>query len=339
MKISGTILKLSIFAVVMVFFTIAVIIVFSQMRFGSERMYRAEFSDASGLKSAEFVRVAGVEVGKVKSVHVIGNGTALVEFGLTHDVPITESTKLAVRYENLVGQHYLELLDSPGSTTPQPSQATIPVSRTVPALDLDALINGFRPLFKALQPDQVNRLSNSLVAVLQGQGGTISDLLRQAGQLTSTLADRDQLIGSVIKNLNTVLGTVDKRNAEFDQGIDKLQQLISGLAAQSDPIGDALVHVNNASRSVADLLTNTRPTIKSDITEMGRLAGTINGGKDYADWALHSLPDAYNRLSRLGLYGDFFTFYLCDVQIKVNGPDGNPVYIPIIGQRAGRCTP
>jgi phospholipid/cholesterol/gamma-HCH transport system substrate-binding protein len=339
MKISGTLFKLSIFAVVMVFFTAAVIIVFSQMRFGSERTYRAEFTDASGLKSAEFVRVAGVEVGKVKSVHVTGKGTALVEFGLTHAVPFTQSTKLAVRYENLVGEHYLELLDAPGSTTPQSASATIPVSRTVPALDLDALINGFRPLFKALQPDQVNRLSNSLLSVLQGQGGTISDLLREAGQLTSTLADRDQLIGSVIKNLNTVLGTVDKRNAQFDEGIDKLQQLISGLSAQSGPIGDALVHVNNASRSVADLLTNARPTIKNDIAEAGRLAGAINSGKDYADWALGSLPDAYNRLSRLGLYGDFFTFYLCDVQIKVNGPDGNPVYIPIIGQRAGRCTP
>ncbi|MET8427866.1 MCE family protein [Nocardia sp. NPDC004860] len=339
MKISGTIVKLAVFAVIMLAFTTAVIIVFSQARFGSERVYRAEFADASGLKAAEFVRVAGVEVGKVKSVRLNDKGNAVVEFALTRDTPLTESTKLAVRYENLVGAHYLELLDAPGSTVPQPAQTTIPVVRTVPALDLDALINGFRPLFKALQPDQVNRLSSSLVAVLQGQGGTISDLLRQAGQLTSTLADRDQLIGSVIRNLNTVLGTVDQRNQQFDDGIDKLQQLINGLAAQSDPIGDALVHVNDASRSVADLLTNSRPTIQSDITEAGRLAGVINSDKDYVDWALGSLPDAYNRLSRLGLYGDFFTFYLCDVQLKVNGPDGNPVFIPIIGQRAGRCTP
>lgn len=339
MKISGTIVKLAVFAVIMLAFTTAVIIVFSQARFGSERVYRAEFADASGLKAAEFVRVAGVEVGKVKSVRLNDKGNAVVEFALTRDTPLTESTKLAVRYENLVGAHYLELLDAPGSTVPQPAQTTIPVVRTVPALDLDALINGFRPLFKALQPDQVNRLSSSLVAVLQGQGGTISDLLRQAGQLTSTLADRDQLIGSVIGNLNTVLATVDQRNQQFDDGIDKLQQLINGLAAQSDPIGDALVHVNGASRSVADLLTNSRPTIQSDITEAGRLAGVINSDKDYVDWALGSLPDAYNRLSRLGLYGDFFTFYLCDVQLKVNGPDGNPVFIPIIGQREGRCTP
>jgi len=339
MRISGTIAKLVIFTVVMLFFTAAVIVVFSQMRFGSERTFKAAFADASGLKSSEFVRVAGVEVGKVKSVEIIDKATALVEFSLTKDVPLTESTRLAVRYENLIGAHYLELLDSPGSSTPQPAGTTISTDRTMSALDLDALINGFRPLFKALDPDQVNRLSTSLVNVFQGQGGTISAFLKQAGELTSTLADRDQLIGSVIENLNGVLGTVDQRNAEFDQGIDKLAQVINGLASKSDPIGDALVHVNDASQSVADLLTNARPNIKNDITEVGRVASVVNADKDYVNWALSSLPEAYGKLSRLGLYGDFFTFYLCDAQLKVNGPDGNPVYIPIVGQRAGRCTP
>ncbi|GCE41512.1 MCE-family protein Mce1B [Rhodococcus wratislaviensis] len=338
MKISGTAVKLAAFAVIMLLFTAAVVVVFSQMRFGSEKTFRAAFANASGLKSDEFVRVAGVEVGKVKSVEIVDTATALVEFTLTTNVPLTESTRLAVRYENLIGAHYLELIDSPGSDLPQPAESTIPTDRTMAALDLDALINGFRPLFKALDPDQVNKLSTSLVNVFQGQGATVSSFLKQAGELTSSLADRDQLIGSVIANLNSVLGTVDQHNAQFDQGIDNLQKVIDGLASKSDPIGDALVHVNDASRSVADLLTNTRPSIKNDISEVGRVAGLVNADKDYVNWALSSLPDAYGKLSRLGLYGDFFTFYLCDVQLKVNGPDGNPVYVPIIGQRAGRCT-
>jgi phospholipid/cholesterol/gamma-HCH transport system substrate-binding protein len=338
MKISGTIIKLSIFTVVMIFFTSCVIIVFSQVRFSSERVYRGEFSDASGLKAGEFVRIAGVEVGKVQSVQVAAQDRALVTFGLYRNAPITVSTRLAVRWENLVGAHYLELVDAPGPTTPQPEGQTIPVSRTASALDLDVLVNGFRPLLKALTPDEVNKLSSSLVAVLQGEGDTISGLLQESGRLTSTLADRDQLIGSVIHNLNVVLGTVDKRNTQFDQGIDNLQKLLTGLAAQSVPIGNALVDVNNASRSIGDLLAQTRDSIKSDVAETGRISSAVNSDDKYVDWALRDLPDAYNRLSRLGLYGDFFTFYLCDVQLKVNGPDGNPVYIPIIGQRAGRCT-
>jgi phospholipid/cholesterol/gamma-HCH transport system substrate-binding protein len=89
---------------------------------------------------------------------------------------------------------------------------------------------------------------------------------------------------------------------------------------------------------MTDLLNRSRPDIKEDIAQTGRLSGQVVADQDYINWALNSLPAAYGKLSRLGLFGDFFTFYLCDVQLKVNGPNGDPVYIPIVGQRAGRCT-
>ncbi len=54
---------------------------------------------------------------------------------------------------------------------------------------------------------------------------------------------------------------------------------------------------------------------------------------------LNTLPDAYQVLSRQGLYGDFFSFYLCDVVLKLNGKGGQPVYVKVAGQYSGRCTP
>jgi phospholipid/cholesterol/gamma-HCH transport system substrate-binding protein len=60
---------------------------------------------------------------------------------------------------------------------------------------------------------------------------------------------------------------------------------------------------------------------------------------DYVDNLIATLPDAYRVLGRQGLYGDFFSFYLCDVVLKVNGKGGQPVYIKVAGQDSGRCTP
>ena len=60
-----------------------------------------------------------------------------------------------------------------------PPGGTIPLAHTQPALDLDALIGGFRPLFRALDPDKVNTIASSLITVFQGQGATISDILDQ----------------------------------------------------------------------------------------------------------------------------------------------------------------
>ena len=70
--------------------------------------------------------------------------------------------------------------------------------------------------------------------MFQGQGGTISSVLAQTSALTTTLAGRDQLIGQVITNLNTVLGTFATRDDQFSEGLDKLSELVQGLSRPQD---------------------------------------------------------------------------------------------------------
>ena len=55
--------------------------VFGQMRFGEEtNSYKAEFTNVTGLENGDFVRIAGVEVGKVNDVAIQPDTTAVVEF-------------------------------------------------------------------------------------------------------------------------------------------------------------------------------------------------------------------------------------------------------------------
>ncbi|MBF4997301.1 MCE family protein [Nocardia sp. BSTN01] len=339
MRITGHAVKFTIFIVTMSLFLFAIVTVFGNLRFDRETEYHAVFENVSGLRSGQFVRIAGVESGRVRKVSVTDNTKALITFSVAKDVVLTGGTRAVVRYENLVGDRYLELLPGAGASTPLRKGATIGLDRTAPALDIDALVGGFRPLFRALDPDQVNKLSSELIAVLQGQNADIVGFLSHTASLTSTLADRDKLIGSVIGNLNGLLGTIDGKNGQFDALVDNVQKLISGISAQTGPVGDALVHIGEASKSVADLLNVTHTDIKSDIDQIGRVSTNIDDDHEYLDTLLSQLPDRYQRLSRLGIYGDFFSFYLCDATLKVNGPHGDPVFINIVGQRAGRCTP
>ena len=218
----------------------------------------------------------------------------------------------------------------------QPGQ-TIPLERTSPALDVDALIGGFRPLFRALDPDQVNALSGELLKVFQGQGGTISSVLSQTSALTSTLAGRDQLIGEVITNLNTVLGTFAARDDQFSEGLDKLSQFAQGLADRRTDIATGTAYINAAAGSVADLLVDARQPIKDTVTQTDRVSGQIMADHEYVDDLLKTLPDAYQVLARQGLYGDYFGFYLCDAILKLNGKGGQPVFVKLVGQATGRC--
>lgn len=228
--------RVVLFTTMCLVFMFILVTVFGQFRFDTRASYSAVFTNVSGLKGGNFVRIAGVEVGKVKDLALHKDGTVTVDFAIDKGLQLTEATRAAVRYENLIGDRYLSLEDGPGSVRRlQPGQ-TIPLARTSPALDVDALIGGFRPLFRALDPDQVNALSGELLKVFQGQGGTISSVLAQTSALTTTLAGRDELIGQVISNLDTVLGTFAARDDQFSHGLDKLSQLIQGLAERKSDI-------------------------------------------------------------------------------------------------------
>jgi len=331
--------RVALFTVLCLVSTFVLVTVFGQFRFDSRVSYSAVFTNVSGLKGGNFVRIAGVEVGKVKDMTLHKDGTVTVDFAIDKGLVLTDGTKAAVRYENLIGDRYLSLEEGPGSVRKlQPGQ-TIPLDRTSPALDVGALIGGFRPLFRALDPDQVNALSGQLLKVFQGQGGTIASVLSQTSALTTTLAGRDQLIGQVITNLNTVLGTFAAHDEQFSQGLGNLSQLVKELADRKTDIATGTAYINAAAGSIADLLTVARQPIKEAVAQTDRFAGQIMADHDYVDDLVKTLPDAYQVLARNGLYGDYFGFYLCDAILKVNGKGGQPVFVKLAGQDSGRCTP
>ncbi len=338
-NLPGAIWRLAVFMVVCTLGLIAMLAIFAQLRFGEESPYKARFSNVSGLESGNFVRIAGVEVGKVKRISIQDDGTAVVEFSADNSVVLTEGTKAVVRYQNLIGGRYLALEEGPGGPRQLKSGDTIPLVRTSPALDLDALIGGFRPLFHALDPNQINALSSELIKAFQGEGATIGSFLARTAALTNTLADRDQLIGQVIGNLNTVLGSLGDQSTQFAKTVDSLSQLLATLANRKRDISNGIAYANAAAGSIADLLAKGRPPLTKIVEQTDRTAALILADHDYFDDYLNTLPDAYQMLNRQGLYGDFFSFYLCDLLFKLNGKGGQPVYVKVVGQPSGRCTP
>ena len=338
-NLKGTIVGLGIFLTVCLLSAFLLISVFAQLRFGEGNTYYAEFTSVTNLRKGKLVRIAGVEVGKVKNISINPDATVRVEFTADKSVTLTEGTRAELRYDNLFGDRYLALEEGAGGLKTLGPGQTIPLARTEPALDLDALIGGFRPLFRALNPDQVNALSAALVQALQGQGATIGTFLDQAAAVTNTLADRDLLIGQVVTNLNVVLGSLGGQSDRLDKAVTSLSQLIHGLAERKTDISNAVAYTNAAAGSVAGLLSQARAPFQNVVKQTDRTATIALADHDYLDNLLNTLPDKYRALDRQAMYGDFFSFYLCDLVLKVNGKGGQPVYVKIAGQPSGRCTP
>ena len=339
MKIAGPAVRLVAFLVVAAVTAVFLGLVLSGSRGGTDvRAYHAVFADSSFLQKGDEVRVAGVPVGQVTGLHHQGDNSVLADFQVSGHRPLTESVRAAIRYKNLLGDRYLELRQEPGPLATLLPGATIPRTRTSPAVDLDVLVGGFKPLFQALDPEQVNKLSVNVLAALQGEGDSVNTLLASVSSLTGTLADRDQVIGDVITNLNTVMGTLDAHDSQLSDLISQLQQLVTGLSANRDPIVDAIVHVNGLADDTADLLEQLRPDLRTTFERVNTVSTTLNQNSQVVNDTLRDLGPVYDRVSNIGLFGSFVMMYLCDVRVKATGPNGQPLYTPWISSEVPRCS-
>jgi phospholipid/cholesterol/gamma-HCH transport system substrate-binding protein len=339
MRSVGTAVKFGAFGVVMILLTAALFAIFGQYRTGSANGYSAVFTDVSSLKRGDSVRVAGIRVGTVNAVSLQPDNTVLVDFDADRDVLLTTGTKVAVRYLNLVGDRYLDLVDGPGSTRVQPPGTQIPRDRTEPALDLDLLLGGLKPVIQGLNPQEVNALTNSLIQILQGQSGNVESLFAKTASFTNAVADNGQTVQQLIDNLNQVVATVAKDGDKFSGAVDRLERLITGLSADRDPIGEAITALDSGTASLTDLLTQARPPLAGTIDQLNRVAPLLANDKDKAllDLSLKKAPENYRKLVRLGAYGSFLNQYLCGMSVRVSDLQGRTAYFPWIVQNVGRC--
>ncbi|MFL6135042.1 MAG: MCE family protein [Nocardioidaceae bacterium] len=319
--------KLLIFVLVTTIATGFLVVTIGNISFAPSTRYRAVFSDATGVAKGDDVRVAGVKVGNVEDVEVFDRTRARVTFKVDRDQAVTRSTQATIRYRNLVGQRYIALTQGVGGPGVLKEDATIPMSRTQPALDLTVLFNGFKPLFEALSPADVNRLSYEIVTVFQGEGGTLESLLSHTASVTSTLASRDQVIGSLITNLNEVMVTLGNRDAELSDLLVKLRQFVSGLSSDRQAILGSLDSISALAVQTSDLVTGIRPSLTTDVKQLRKVANNLDDDKAEIDRALQVLPIKLNKLGRTATYGSFFNFYLCTFKGRAELPAG--VTVPL----------
>ncbi|MCX6399728.1 MAG: MlaD family protein [Propionibacteriales bacterium] len=333
-------IKFSAFLAMAGAFTLWVAAVTGEYRPGDRTDYQAVFNDVSGLAVGDEVRIAGVDIGKVRDIDVQPDNTVVVSFDVSDGQTLTTATKATIQYRNLIGDRVVQLTQDPEAGADAKALAkgaTIPATQTASALDLDTLLNGFKPLFAGLSPTQVNELSGQLIQVLQGQQSAVATLVQHVGSFTTTIGNREELIGQVIGNLNDVLGTVDERKDTVGLLLDRLDTLLTRLDKQDTQVLDAAAKIDLFARETSTLLTRARGDVRGDLKGLAVAARGINSESDTLEAVLQNLPGHYRTLQNSASYGNFFNFFLCGVRVQTGLIDSAPVLTPWIYSDAPRC--
>lgn len=287
---------------------------------GQGRHYEADFTDASGVRVGDDVRIAGVRVGRVESRELHGD-LARVRFSVGVDQQVQGNTRVRVSYLNVLGQRYLALEQGTGPSTQLPDNAVIPATRTSPALDLTSLFNAFKPLFDALEPADVNALATDVIQIMQGEGGTLRHLMAQTAELTGHLSDRDEVISRVIDNVTEVMATMAAHREDISSIVTAMHDLVGGLAEDSGDIDTALVSMEKLTGATHGLLEDTSTPITKTVTRMRKLSDSFVANDAGLDTALRSLPVMLGAYSRSMSYGSWLGIYICNVSLGLpNGP-------------------
>ncbi|MBW0275811.1 mammalian cell entry protein [Nocardia sp. MH4] len=320
MSIRKPLIGFSIFAIVSMLVIVVVWNTLARTVDGDTRKYTAIFTDVLGLRPGDDVRMAGVRVGKVEKIELDGKNDAKVSFIVQSDQTIFDDTKALVRYQNLIGQRYVAL--TPG-TAPSPQElesgSVIPIDRTEPSFDISALLNGFQPLFQALEPAEVNAMSETLIQALQGDGVSLSSFIIQAAQLATDFQRRDAILSDVITNLSGVMAGLAKRGDELETLVTQTRALIGGLYEQGQSLQASTATLADATTSLVGMVGKIQPKLSAAQNSTTAALNLLlaNGAK--LDQAAIDMPSMLADLGRMTSEGTHANAYLCSLDVSLYG--------------------
>ncbi|NGP09354.1 MCE family protein [Rhodococcus sp. 14C212] len=259
---------------------------------GAGATYRAEFTEAAGLKPTNEVRIAGVKVGQVTDIELDGD-RVLVSFKVK-DAWIGNDTSASIQIKTILGQKYLAL--EPRGTEVLDPDDRIPLSRTVAPYDV---IEAFSSAATTLGEIDSEQLATSFDTLSEAFSQTPDDIrasLDGVTRLSQTVASRDQELKRLLEATGRTSQILADRNAEFNRLISDGALLIAEL--------------NNRQQAISQLLTGTQ-RLSAELTGLVRdNEATIGPALDQLRGVVQILQDRNDDLDRaMKLYEPFVRLY------------------------------
>ncbi|WP_157554922.1 MlaD family protein [Nocardia crassostreae] len=195
--------RLAVFAAAMIALLVVIAAAITRPIGGETAVYRAEFTDVSGLKTGDGVCMFGVEVGKVTAITLHGT-TPTVTFTVRRDRPVYRGSVPAIRYQSLTGQRYVDVRQPDQAGEKLPAGATIDADHTIPSFDITQLFNGLQPVLSEFSPGALNQFAESVLAVIEGDGSGIGPALDAFEQMSRYVTDRQTVVSAVIANMQAI---------------------------------------------------------------------------------------------------------------------------------------
>jgi phospholipid/cholesterol/gamma-HCH transport system substrate-binding protein len=310
-------LVLVVFLIVSITLTWTVYITLERSVTGETDKYSAVFTDVSGLRVGDDVRMAGVRVGRVDAIDLDGTN-AKVSFEVQHGQVLYGNTVASVTYQNLIGQRYLGLsMGDFGDPAVLRPGGQIPVEHTEPSFDLSRLLNGFEPLFSVLRPQEVDNITTAIIRALQGDDGAVTLLIAETSQLARSFAGPDQILGQVIDNLSGVVTELARQSGNLQIVIQQTRKIFDGLAAHRDTLFAQVDSISSVLSRAEAVVRGAQPSLAQFVGREPGFSQHFIDNKDKFAYLGFNLPALLKGMSHITDNGAYVDAYVCDISVSV----------------------
>lgn len=246
---------------------------------GAGATYRAEFTEAAGLKPGNEVRIAGVKVGKVTDVSLEGDRVE-VAFKVK-DAWVGDQTTASIQIKTILGQKYLAL-DPRGASTLRASD-TIPLERTASPYDV---LDAFSSAATTLGEIDTPKLAEGMQTLADAFAGTPADVrasLDGVTRLSKTIESRDKELNKLFGATAQTTKVLADRNAEFTRLIGSAGLLLEELNSRQQSIQALLTGTKRLSAQLTGLVKDNEEQIGPALEQLRGVVQILQDNNDNLD--------------------------------------------------------
>jgi phospholipid/cholesterol/gamma-HCH transport system substrate-binding protein len=285
---------------------------------GGGDTYYAEFEESGGLKVNDEVRLAGVRIGKVKSIE-LDDGKVKVGFQIKTDAEFGDETHASIKVKTILGSMFLSI--EPAGDGELEEEGTIPVERTSSPYDVVDAFTGLAETSADIDTDQLAASLTTLADLTRNTPEEFRSALEGVSALSEVVASRDQQINSLLDSLRRVSTVLDARDEDIIGLMRDADILFRALLERRDAIHDILVSTVTLSKELTALVRQSRADLKPALRHLESVLAVINKNEDNLDRSLELMAPFYRVFANVFGNGPWWDTYISNLP-PIPGPGG-----------------
>jgi phospholipid/cholesterol/gamma-HCH transport system substrate-binding protein len=277
---------------------------------GGGETYYAAFTDSSGLKPNDEVRIAGVRVGKVTGVDLDGDHVK-VAFKISSGADFGKETNAAIKVKTLLGAMFLAL--EPKGSGQLEAGSTIPASRTRSAYDVVEAFSGLAERAQQIDLPQLTDSLNALADATQNTPEELQSTLKGLSALSANVAARDSQLNTLLGNLKKVSGVLSDRDEDIVTLMKDSDELLRAVVARREAVHELLVSTSRLSTELTALVQQSRADLKPALSNLKSVVDVLRKNQNNLDNSLRLMAPFYRVFTNVLGTGPWFDTWISNL--------------------------